>query len=98
MFYSSLICLFCAVTRFPLVYCIPVGGAAPLQLVDVAGAPTDDVSCQTFSRSIAKSYLLNIRGLQAELNFAVRPCVSATLRFSKREAARRIAQVKVRVS
>ena len=45
MFYGSLICLLWAVTSFPLIYCIPVGGAEPLQLVDVVGAPTDDVSC-----------------------------------------------------
>ena len=45
MFYRSLVCLGWAVTSLPLVYSIPVGGAAPLQLVDVVGAPTDDVSC-----------------------------------------------------
>lgn len=45
MLYHSLICLGWAVTNLPLVYSIPLGGAAPLQEVDVVGAPTDDVSC-----------------------------------------------------
>lgn len=45
MFYASVICISWAFASLPLTYCIPVGGAEPLQVVDVVGAPTDDVSC-----------------------------------------------------
>lgn len=45
MLYASAFCLSWAIASVPLTYCIPVGGAAPLQVVDVVGAPTDDVSC-----------------------------------------------------
>lgn len=45
MIHSSLLYLTWAITSLPLVYCIPLGGPEPLQLVAVVGAPTDDVSC-----------------------------------------------------
>ena len=45
MLYHFLICLGWAVTNLPSVYSIPLGGAGPLIVADVVGAPTDDVSC-----------------------------------------------------
>ncbi|CAF9931398.1 MAG: hypothetical protein ALECFALPRED_004996 [Alectoria fallacina] len=45
MFYASVVCLSWAIVSLPLIHCVPLGGPEPLQLVDVVGAPTDDVSC-----------------------------------------------------
>lgn len=45
MFYASVVCLSWALASLPLTHGIPVGGAEPLRVVDVVGAPSDDVSC-----------------------------------------------------
>ena len=45
MLYASVFCLSWAIASLPLTHCIPVGGPSQQELVDVVGAPTDDVSC-----------------------------------------------------
>ena len=42
--------MFCRTVYFafvslPIIFCSPLGGPTPLQVVDVVGAPVDQVSC-----------------------------------------------------